>query len=115
MDNKKSPRNTRRSSARTEFSFFAKNGLSMTVTTQPTRRLRRSLAAHPTRYAPGAFKRPETPVSATARRRDGLTSDRRARLKALERGNKQLRQANGILRKASAYFAQAELDRQFGK
>ena len=28
-------------------------------------RLRRSLAAHPTRYAPSAFKRPETPVSAT--------------------------------------------------
>ena len=34
-----------------------------------------------------------------------MTSDRRARLKALERGNKQRRQANGILRKASAYFA----------
>ena len=41
--------------------------------------------------------------------------NQRARLQALERGNKQLRQANGILRKASAYFAQAELDRRSGK
>ena len=45
--------------------------------------------------------------------RDGLTSDERARLKALERENRELRQANEILRKASAYFAQAELDRRF--
>jgi transposase-like protein len=43
--------------------------------------------------------------------RDGVTSDERARIKALERENKELRQANEILRKASAYFAQAELDR----
>jgi transposase len=35
------------------------------------------------------------------------------RLKALERENRELRQANDILRKASAYFAQAELDRRF--
>jgi transposase-like protein len=35
-----------------------------------------------------------------------------ARLKALERENRELRQANEILRKASAYFAQAELDRR---
>jgi transposase len=42
-----------------------------------------------------------------------LTSDERARLKALERENRELRQANEILRKASAYFAQAELDRRF--
>ena len=46
-------------------------------------------------------------------RRDGLTTDERARLKALERENRELRQANEILRKASAYFAQAELDRRF--
>jgi len=45
--------------------------------------------------------------------RDGLTTDERARLKALERENRELRQANEILRKASAYFAQAELDRRF--
>ena len=35
------------------------------------------------------------------------------RLKALERENRDLRQINEILRKASAYFAQAELDRRF--
>jgi transposase len=42
----------------------------------------------------------------------GPTSDELARLKALERENRELRQANEILRKASAYFAQAELDRR---
>jgi transposase len=45
--------------------------------------------------------------------RPGLTTDERDRLKALERENRELRQANEILRKASAYFAQAELDRRF--
>jgi transposase len=45
-------------------------------------------------------------------RRAGLTSDERARLRALERENLELRRANEILRKASAYFAQAELDRR---
>src|SRR5215204_3707686 len=44
---------------------------------------------------------------------DGMTSEMRDRLKALERENRELRQANEILRKASAYFAQAELDRRF--
>lgn len=44
-------------------------------------------------------------------RRDGVTSDERARLKELERENRELRRSNEILRKASAYFAQAELDR----
>jgi len=48
-----------------------------------------------------------------AGRRAGPTSDQQARLKALERENRELRQANEILRKASAYFAQAELDRRF--
>ena len=43
--------------------------------------------------------------------RDGVTADERERLKALERENKELRQANEILRLASAFFAQAELDR----
>jgi transposase len=46
-------------------------------------------------------------------RRPGPTTDMAARLKALERENRELRQANEILRKASAYFAQAELDRRF--
>jgi len=45
-------------------------------------------------------------------RRPGLTSDERARLKTLERENQELRRANEILRKASAFFAQAELDRR---
>jgi transposase len=44
-------------------------------------------------------------------RREGMTSDERERLKSLERENRELRRANEILRKASAYFAQAELDR----
>ena len=46
-------------------------------------------------------------------RKPGLTSDMAARMKALERENRELRQANEILRKASAYFAQAELDRRY--
>ena len=45
--------------------------------------------------------------------RDGVTSEERARIKELERENRQLRQANEILKKASAYFAAAELDRPF--
>ena len=45
-------------------------------------------------------------------RRAGLTSAERDRLKVLERENRELRRANEILRKASAYFAQAELDRR---
>jgi transposase len=44
--------------------------------------------------------------------RPGLSSDERDRMKALERENRELRQANEILRKASAYFAAAELDRR---
>ena len=43
--------------------------------------------------------------------RGGATSAERERIKALEREVRELRQANEILRKASAYFAQAELDR----
>jgi transposase-like protein len=45
--------------------------------------------------------------------RAGPTTDGRERIKALERENRELRQANEILRKASAYFAQAELDRRW--
>ena len=44
--------------------------------------------------------------------RPGATSEERDRIKALERENRELRQANEILRKASAYFAVAELDRR---
>jgi transposase len=46
-------------------------------------------------------------------KRGGISSDMAEKLKALERENRELRQANEILRKASAYFAQAELDRPF--
>lgn len=42
----------------------------------------------------------------------GVSTDMTAKLKALERENRELRQANEILRKASAYFALAELDRR---
>ena len=46
-------------------------------------------------------------------KRAGVPNELADRLKALERENRELRQANEILRKASAYFAQAELDRPF--
>ena len=45
--------------------------------------------------------------------RAGVPTEMAEKLKALERENRELRQANEILRKASAYFAQAELDRRF--
>ena len=47
--------------------------------------------------------------------RAGLTTEEKDRIKDLEREVKELRQANEILKKASAYFAQAELDRPFRK
>ena len=45
-------------------------------------------------------------------RRPGLMTDEKQRLKDLEREVRELRRANEILRKASAFFAQAELDRR---
>ena len=48
-----------------------------------------------------------------AGKRAGVSTETAERLKALEREVRELRQANEILRKASAYFAQAELDRPF--
>ena len=45
--------------------------------------------------------------------RAGPTTEEKARIKELERENRELRTANEILKKASAYFAQAELDRPF--
>ncbi len=44
--------------------------------------------------------------------REGLTTSERERLKALERENRELKRANEILKTASAFFAQAELDRK---
>jgi len=49
-----------------------------------------------------------------AGRREGLTTSEREELKALKREIRELRRANDILRKASAFFAQAELDRRRG-
>jgi len=47
-----------------------------------------------------------------AGKRPGTTSEEAARLKELERENRELKRANDILRKAAAFFAQAELDRK---
>lgn len=47
--------------------------------------------------------------------RAGVTTDERERMKALERENRELRRANEILKTASAFFAQAEIDRQTKK
>jgi transposase len=47
-----------------------------------------------------------------AGQRDGITSDERERVKQLEREVKELRRANDILKAASAFFAQAEIDRR---
>ena len=47
-----------------------------------------------------------------AGQREGLTSGERERLRQLERENRELRRANDILKAASAFFAQAELDRR---
>lgn len=47
-----------------------------------------------------------------AGKRAGMTTADKERMKELERENRELRQANDILRKASAFFAQAELDRR---
>ena len=44
--------------------------------------------------------------------REGVTTNEREQLKALERENRELRRANEILKLASAFFAQAELDRR---
>jgi transposase len=52
-------------------------------------------------------------VEVDSGKRIGVTTDATEKMKALERENRELRRANEILRKASAYFAQAELDRPF--
>lgn len=69
-------------------------------------RSRRRLAARGTRYE--WVKKAEV----DAGKRAGVSTDMAAKLKALERENRELRQASEILRKASAYFALAELDRR---
>ena len=52
-------------------------------------------------------------VEVDSGKRAGVPTDIAEKMKALERENRELRQANEILRKASAYFAQAELDRRY--
>ena len=67
------------------------------------------------RYAPEVRERAVRMVRQAERDqglRAGSTSAEQARIKALEREVRELRQANEILRKASAYFAMAELDRR---
>ena len=51
-------------------------------------------------------------VEVDSGRRAGVPTEMAEKMKALERENRELRQANEILRKASAYFAMAELDRR---
>ena len=70
-------------------------------------------AGQPSRLGP--FRVWARQVQRDGGERPGPTSEEKARIKELERENRELRQANEILRKASAYFAQAELDRPFRK
>ena len=65
-----------------------------------------------TRLHDGTLRRWVRQAERDVGHRPGLTIDERARLKQLERENFELRRANEILRKASAFFAQAELDRR---
>ena len=51
-------------------------------------------------------------VEVDSGQREGITTSEREQLKALERENRELRRANEILKLASAFFAQAELDRR---
>lgn len=52
-------------------------------------------------------------AEANSGRRTGVTTDMDDKMKALERENRELRESNEILRKASSYFARAELNRPF--
>jgi transposase len=93
------------------------------VRERAVRLVREQRDAHPTQWAAIQAIAPKIGCSAEALRtwvrraerdageRPGLTTDERERLKALERENRELKRANEILRKASAFFAAAELDR----
>lgn len=88
------------------------------------RMVREHGAEHPSQWAaiasiasklgctPETLRRWVRQAERDAGQRPGLTTDERQRLKELERENHELKRANEILRKASAYFAQAELDRR---
>ena len=51
-------------------------------------------------------------IEVDAGRKPGVTTDQAQRMKELERENRELKRANDILKKAAAFFAQAELDRK---
>jgi transposase len=93
------------------------------VRERAVRLVREQQGEHPTQWAAIQAIAPKIGCSAEALRtwvrraerdageRPGLTTDERERLKTLERENRELKRANEILRKASAFFAAAELDR----
>ena len=62
--------------------------------------------------APESLRKWEQQAERNSGKRAGLTTSDQERMKELERENRELRRANEILKKASAYFAQAELDRR---
>ena len=94
------------------------------VRERAVRLFRESVHAHPSEWA--AMKsiavkigcNPETlrgwvrSAEVDSGQRAGVSAAERERIKELERENRELKRANDILRKASAYFAQAELDRR---
>ena len=101
------------------------NKFSAEVRERAVRMVREHEGDHPSRWA--AVVSIATKIGCTAQtlhewvkkaevdagKRAGVPTETADRLKALEREVRELRQANEILRKASAYFAQAELDRPF--
>ena len=94
------------------------------VRERAVRLLRESLNSHDSEWA--AIKSVASKIGCTAEtlrtwsrqndvdtgRKDGVTTEDRLRYKELERENRELKQANEILRKAAAFFAQAELGRK---
>ena len=100
------------------------NRYSPEVRERAVRMLHEQEASHPSRWA--AMQSIAQKIGCTAEtvrkwveraeidggRRPGLTTSELDELKALKRGSRELKQANEILRKASAFFAQAELDRK---
>ncbi len=101
------------------------NKFSPEVRERPVRMVLEHERDHPSRWAavvsiaekigcvPQTFHEWVKKAEVDAGRRAGVPTEMAEKLKALERENRELRQANEILRKASAYFAQAEPDRPF--